>query len=355
MKIYKSYFWFVFLIHNICLVFLLTSCSQKSYTYKAEDYSFHSADGSPDYSNLQYWAAHPWKYDPSDNIPKPLKKINTADSLADVFFIYPTSLTDYNDTSWNASIDDEALNKKTDGATILYQASVFNESCRVFAPRYRQAHIRCFFMPKENTQPYFDIAYNDVKKAFDYYLLHYNNGRPIIIAAHSQGTLHAKRLLKEYFDGKPLQQKLVCAYIIGLPIPEDYFSILKPCTDSLATGCFVGWRTFHKGYEPLFVKEEKFKSIVVNPLTWTLLTDPAPSSLNKGAILRNFDKLVTNAVSTQIHGNILWSSKPDFLGKIFLTTKNYHVGDINLFYMNIRENVKTRINSYTNTINQVKH
>jgi ABC-type phosphate transport system ATPase subunit len=69
----------------------------------------------------------------------------------------------------------------------------------------------------------------------------------------------------------------------------------------------------------------------------------ASADLNKGAILRNFNKIVPHAVNAQVHGNVLWSSKPDVPGKIFFTQKNYHIGDINLFYMNIRENVATRI------------
>ena len=39
-------------------------------------------------------------------------------------------------------------------------------------------------------------------------------------------------------------------------------------------------------------------------------------------------------------------SKPDIAGKIFFTKKNFHVGDINLFYINIRQNVRTRINAF---------
>nr|AUN35581.1 hypothetical protein [uncultured bacterium] len=266
--------------------------------------------------------------------------------MADVFFIHPTTLTDYADSSWNAAIDNTAINSKTDRSTILYQASVFNESCRVFAPRYRQAHIKAFFISKEESEKYFDTAYTDIKTAFEYYLEHYNNGKPIIIASHSQGTLHAGRLLKDFFEGKPLLNKLVCAYIIGLPVPEDYFSSLRPCNDSLATGCFVSWRTFKSGYEPELVKEEKFKAVVVNPLSWTLSDEYFSASYNKGGVLQNFDKITSHVVSAQIHNNVLWTSKPDVFGKILLTNKNYHIGDINLFYMNIRENIKSRIHSY---------
>ncbi len=349
MKICKRYFFYPvtnLLSSVVALLIFLLSCSGKIHPAASSPGTFVSQNGLPDYSNLQYWAAHPWKYDLSDSVPAALKDAYSPDSSADVFFLHPTTLIDYSITTWNASIDDAALNLKTDMSSILYQASVFNESCRVFAPRYRQAHIRAFYIAKEEAQQYFDIAYADIKKSFEHYLENYNNGRPIIIASHSQGALHAGRLLKEFFEGKPLQEKLVCAYVIGLPIPDNYFSSLYPCKDSLSTGCFVGWRTFKSGYEPEFVKEEKFKSIVINPLSWTSDNNNVPASFNKGGVLKNFNKIETHVVSAQVHNNVLWTSKPDVFGKIFLTNKNYHIGDINLFYMNIRENAKARINSY---------
>jgi hypothetical protein len=327
-------------------ILLCPSCSKNNYAQKAT-YQIKSETKIPDYSNLNYWAAHPWKKDLSDSVPADLQENYRPDSLADVFFIHPTTLTDYNDAKWNAEIDDAALNSKTDYSTILYQASAFNEKCRVFAPRYRQAHIRCFFLNTTDTDTAFEIAYADVKAAFEFYLKNYNNNRPIIIASHSQGTKHAGRLLKEFFEHKPLQQQLVCAYIIGLPVSVDYFSTLKPCTDSLSTGCFVSWRTFRKDSEaPQFIADEKFKAVVINPLTWTNVTNLVSSKLNKGGVLKNFNHVVPRVVSAQIHNNILWSSKPDVPGKIFYTQKNYHIGDINLFYMNIRENIATRINTY---------
>jgi hypothetical protein len=327
-------------------ILLCLSCSKNNYAQKAT-YQFKSETKIPDYSNLDYWAAHPWKKDLSDSVPTDLKENNRPDSLADVFFIHPTTLTDNKAESWNASIEDVAINLKTDFSTILYQASVFNEKCRVFAPRYRQAHIRCFFLNTPDTDTAFEIAYADVKAAFEFYLKNYNNNRPIIISSHSQGTKHAGRLLKEFFENKTLQKKLVCAYIIGLPVTVDYFSTLKPCSDSLATGCFVSWRTFRKNSdEPQFIVDEKFKAVVINPLTWTNETSVVSSKLNKGGVLKNFNRVVPRVVSAQIHNNILWSSKPDVPGKIFFTQKNYHVGDINLFYINIRENVAARINTY---------
>jgi len=346
MKKYKISFLRAGLFFSCLFTVTLLSCSKNNYSQKTE-YRFNDGSKIPDYSNPDYWAAHPWKKDLGDSVPKSLQDSYKPDSLADVFFIHPTTLTDNNDNRWNADIDDAAVNNKTDRSTILYQASVFNEKCRVFAPRYRQAHIRAFFIHTADSEKAFETAYADVKAAFVYYLTNYNKGRPIIIASHSQGTKHASRLLKELFENQPLQKQLVCAYIIGLPVPDDYFEKIKPCTDSLATGCFVSWRTFKSGsQEPQSVKDEKFKAVVINPLTWTTEPGYVSSALNQGAVLRNFNKIVPHAVSTEIHNNILWSSKPDVPGKILYTQKNYHIGDINLFYMNIRENVNTRINAF---------
>ncbi len=349
MKIYKISFLLNWLICALATISILVSCAQKNYPTQSQ-YQFKSLDNKPDYANLNYWAAHPWKKDLSDSVPEPLKMSYKKDSLADVFFIHPTTLTSLQDERWNAAIDDTEINSKTDYSAILYQASVFNEKCRVFAPRYRQAHIKSFYQHGAAADTAFEIAYADIKSAFIYYIENYHSNQPIIIASHSQGTKHAGRLLKEFFENKPLQQKLVCAYIIGMPVPENYFSTLKPCEDSLSTGCFVAWRTFKSGSaEPDFIVNEKFKSVVVNPLSWTTTTDLISSSRNKGGILKNFNKIVPAVVNAQIHNNILWSSKPDVPGKIFFRPTNYHIGDINLFYMNIRENVQTRINNYLHT------
>jgi hypothetical protein len=299
------------------------------------------------YSNLTLWAAHPWKKDNSDSVTIALKK-EVRDSSVDVFFIHPTTYTNKKFKNWNASISDETINNKTDQSTILYQASVFNGSCRIFAPRYRQAHINAFYISKEESDKYFDIAYNDIRNAFLYYLKYYNHGRPIIIASHSQGTLHAGRLLKEFFENKELINQLVCAYLVGMPITEDYFSKIPSCKDSTQTGCFVGWRTFKKNYVPDYVKRENFHSIVTNPLSWTVTNEGISSRENKGGILFNFNKIIPKVVNAKVHDNILWTSKPDIFGKIFIHQKNYHIGDINLFYLNIRDNVKCRINHFNN-------
>ena len=312
---------------------------------------------APDYVSLTYWAAHPAKYDLSDSLPAPYRPLKT-DTSVDVFFLHPTSYLNelkinkarLDEASerfrWNADTKDETLNAYTDKTSILNQASAFN-ACRVFAPRYRQAHIHSFYIPDSIANPFFDTAYADIKAAFQYYLTYENKGRPFIIAAHSQGTLHASRLLKEFVDGKPLQNQLVAAYLIGLPVMENYFSQIPPCNKPGATGCFVSWRTFRKDYEPENVSKEPFKAVVINPLTWTLDDGWATRKANKGTLLYKFNKPKPYNVGAGIHGNILWSSKPRFFGNLFFTRKNYHIGDINLFWKNIHDNVAMQAAMFT--------
>lgn len=326
--------------------FLLFACNDKFARYKHQ-YTFRSTNGIPNYSMFDYWAAHPWKHDPSDSVPKPLQGLPT-DTAADVFFMYPTTYTELKSKDiGNARIDDALLNAKTDYTSILYQASVFNQSCRVFAPRYRQAHIKNFFRKdKDKAEAAFDTAYADLKNAFEYYLQHWNNGRPIIIAGHSQGALMAERLLKDYFEGKPLQNKLVVAYALGWPVPKNYFTTLTMCKDSLQTSCVCSWRTLRRGYIPLYMRKEKGNAYATNPLTWTMDNTYARRTQNKGSVLVKFNKVFKHTTDAQVDKGLLFVKKPRFPWSFFYFTKNYHIGDINLFYVNIQEDVKRRIGLY---------
>lgn len=245
-------------------------------------------------------------------------------------------------------LNDAAVNKRTDEKPILYQASIFNEKARVYAPRYRQAHYKAYFTSdKDSAQMAFDLAYADVKNAFVTYLQQWNNDRPFIIAAHSQGTQHGQRLIKELIEGTALQPKMVLAYLVGMPVREMDFEKIKPCTDSTQTGCFVSWRTLRKGFEgEAYMLQETRDVVVTNPLTWKTDSAYAPAYLNRGGILYNFDKVRPGLTDAQKQGNVLWSRRPRVAGSFLLRLKNYHIGDYNLFYLNVREDVARRIRYY---------
>ncbi len=335
----------------LCSILFFSSCATTNYEKMGATYNKEALDTLPNYADIKYWAAHPDKKDPSDSIPFPIRYEYNANPIADVFFVYPTSYLDpAKPTGWNASLQDTKTNIYTDYSSILYQASVFNEVGKIYAPRYRQAHIKSY-TPEGHADTLkaiaaFELAYEDVKKSFEFYLANYNHDRPIIIAAHSQGSTHAIRLLKEYFDDKPLSKKLIAAYVVGMAIDPAYYSKLKACTTPQENGCICAWRTFQQGYEPEFVKKEKFNSIVTNPLTWTSETQNVNRYVNQGSILYDFNKIESHVAGAIVHDGVLWTPKPKFFGSFLYRTKNYHIADYNFYYLSIRKNVSDRTYHY---------
>lgn len=310
--------------------------------------AFHldKQERAPDFKNSYYWAALPFKPDSSDRVPGKQVSDHIPEEV-DIFFIHPTSYfgsKKYN--QWNASMNDAKINQITDQGSILYQASIFNGTGRVFAPRYRQAHYASFFtQDKSSAKLALDLAYEDVYSAFLHYYDHWNKDRPLIIAGHSQGAFLAIKLLKEVFDNEAMKNKLIVAYLVGYPVPVDTFKFLKVCKEEHMTSCVCSWRTYKKGSKPKFLEIEK-PTIITNPLSWKTTEELIPKEKNLGMVIDMDKDPSPNAVSAQIYKNILWSSKPKFRGSIFLRRKNYHKGDYNLFYMNVKENSRTRVRSY---------
>ena len=330
----------------IAISIVIASCSKKITSYTGVQ-AFKSETGIPDYANLDYWAAHPNKWDPGDTIPQPLQG-DSKEKIADVFYLHPTTLTGEREEGvTNAAIDDPRINYKTDHTAILYQASVFNERARIFAPRYRQAHIGMYGEKDSVKQrATFELAYQDIKKAFEFYLMNENKGRPIIIASHSQGTTHSTRLIKEFFDNKPLQKQLVCAYLIGMGVKKNSYQSIPVCKDSISTGCFTSWRTFRYDYTDGWATREDTTIAVVNPITWKTTNEIIERTMHQGAILYNLKKVYQKTHETQAEGAALWITRPKFPGSFLYTSKNYHAGDINLFYVDIRKDVSRRIDNY---------
>jgi hypothetical protein len=190
-----------------------------------------------------------------------------------------------------------------------------------------------------------DLAYEDIKAAFEHYLKNWNDGRPIIIAGHSQGARHAVKLLQEYFEGKDLQKRLVVAYTIGFPIKNNELEKIPFCNDEKQTGCYVTWNTFLWGANSKTQRKIYDSVPCVNPLTWKTNNDHADRSLNNGGVIFKEFEVIPNACDAQVNGNVLWVHKPKHK-EFFRVGKSYHLFDVNLFYMNLRENVGLRIEEY---------
>ena len=322
------------------LAFFIVLVGCKS-THKIQGFSKKDIPSKPNYNNEKNWAVLP------NSSFGELKEFTSKeiDTLqADVFYVYPTFNTEDDDLRWNVPVEDIEQQNKVLNKAVLFQASAFATSGKLYVPYYRQAHLRSYKMLENGGDKALLLAYSDVKKAFEVYLKNYNKGRPIIIASHSQGSTHAKFLLRDFFDNKPLQEKLIAAYIVGTVLKSDLFSTLKPMTKPNEIGGFVGWNTFKKGNYPK--KRDVYKgSVTTNPITWD---DAKTTELyeHKGFLYSN-KKIYKNVLKIEITDGLVWSTNPKFPMRFFMSfMKNYHVGDINLFWQDIRENAELRTKTW---------
>jgi hypothetical protein len=336
------------LLFTFVFIVLLGSCAFKVNVLK-NGFKESSTPPAPDYSKTKYWASLPTKLDAADSTPlKSNLKNSQSSAQADVFFIYPTIFmgNPTNQFQWNADVNDSILNYRIQTTAILNQATIFNEACRVYSPYYRQAHLFTFYtLNKEDAHNALDLAYTDVKAAFEYYLANFNQGRPIIIAAHSQGSFHAERLLKDFFDGKELSKKLVVAYLVGRALKPDAFAHIAPTERPNDIGVWMSWNTFGRNYLPHNYTSYYKGSQCTNPLLWSSSETFASKKLNKGGVGLKF-RFKAQMVDAQNHEGVLWVSRPRLNGIIPVKNRSWHRADMNLFYMNIRENVALRIESF---------
>ncbi|MAU31283.1 MAG: hypothetical protein CMC36_05185 [Flavobacteriaceae bacterium] len=330
---------------------IFTACKTK---YATKEFKNSQIPASPNYDNLDSWAAHP---DKNDSIIDIFYNTDKENLKADIFYIYPTLLTNKKNDAWNSDVYDFKQNNKVKNIAIKFQASAWANAGRIYSPLYRQVHYRSFYEPYTSNggRKAGEIAYNDIRRAFIYYLKNFNNGKPIIIAGHSQGAYHCKTLLKEFFDGKELQNQLVAAYIPGTRVDIKEFKTIHALKSPHDIKGYLSWNTFRlnkqpkKGKHPAHFSWKKGQ-YVTNPINW----DESRSATiqdHKGLLFYD-GEIYPNSVFIEIYDGLLWSSVPKGIKGNYLLKliRNYHFGDINIFWKDISENAKIRVDSFYNLL-----
>lgn len=182
--------------------------------------------------------------------------VPAKDPKVDCFFVYPTVS---NDTGW---LSDFAPNAD-EWDDIKLQFARFGAACRQFAPLYRQGTLRRLRYPSGGPRPEGDPpppgvgGYADVLDAWRWYLAHANQGRGVILIGHSQGAVMLTRLIAEEIDGKPIQKRLVSAYLMGglVMVPPDKdvggsFNTIPLCRREAQIGCVITYVTFRDRLPP---------------------------------------------------------------------------------------------------------
>ena len=309
----------------------------------------------PDYSKKTSWY----------KIPDITKDVDT-------FYIYATNyiLTSYEDGAPNYATIDNAEMLANVPIEYREHTTTFEDSTNVFMPYYRQVGMK-YAGEACNKMGNFDLAlsgicYDDIAAALDYYFEHYNEGRPFIIAGHSQGSALVRLILKKYFkEHLDRYERMVAAYVIGYSITKEDLENnphLKFASGETDTGVIVSWNTEGKknvesnAHNVVVIKN----SISINPLNWKLDETYAPASKNLGSLIHNEKTneleigdigadaqinlargvVVTNATSPALPEEAIKIST-EFFG-----ADARHACDYTYYYNNIKDNVSKRIASY---------
>ena len=304
---------------------------------------------APDYADPAAWAALPERADKADATLVPGTLDQQANAEADVFFLYAGS----NWTLfWNAPPDHWLVRSLVDGALLEQWASAFNGCCRVYAPRYRQEAIEWPKSEEALHEHSLDVAYADIRAAFEHYLATRNTGRPIVIAGAQSGARHAVHLLIDEFAGKPLRAQLVAAYVPGAHIDAEarqQLGDIAVCAAPTDTACVSVWNATGR---QAFAKLEPVDEACVNPLSWRADESLAPRELNLGTVGGRlwgngplaFDVGLVDAQC--LHGR-LWVTPPQ--GRWFWQPDgpgDFHIQNYTFYFANIRENASARVGAF---------
>lgn len=300
-----------------------------------------------DYSISSHWLSLPT--DNSKNV--------------DVFYLYPTAWYKEDPTEPNFCNLDNRIMLLGSQAAFNRQATAFETVGNIYAPYYRQADANFILsLPEEQRWKNIDsIPAKDVIAAFDYYIKHYNKGKPFILAGHSQGAMVLMLLLKNYmYDNPNTYARMVCAYVIGYPVTAEFMNAnphLKFAEGANDTGVIISFNTQSPSLAPggnVVMKDNI--GLVINPISWKRDETLATVTESLGSFMPidsqgNFGKIL-NFADAQINlekGVIKCSSVNDsamfkLSGSMGLGV--YHSFDIPFYYYNLRENAENRNNKF---------
>jgi hypothetical protein len=239
------------------------------------------------------------------------------------------------------------------------EKGIYDSDCRVFAPYYRQVGLNVYTLKQSDREQYLQIAYADVKAAFEYYMDNFNNGRPIVLAGFSQGADMCIRLLKDCFADESTNSLLVACYAIGWSITEEEieeYPQLKFATGENDTGVIISFNSEAENIDDSLTIPKGTKTLAINPLNWKTDSTKADKSLNLGACFTDYDgnikteiNKLTGAYIDDVRGALKVTdvTPEDYpAGLDIFEDGIYHLYDYQFFYRNLQENVQTRIDNY---------
>lgn len=295
-----------------------------------------------DYSDTTYW------YSCGDTT-----------KAADVFYVYPTvstlSFAD-NDSSWFADISLPEVREEANGNQ-RFNKMLYGEY-NFYAPYYRQMIFEAYSQPTPMLDSLAQIAAKDVNDAFQYYMAHFNHGRPFFLMGHSQGSQMLIELL-EHGMTEEQRKLMVAAYCIGYHVSAEelaaYPEALQPAMDSTMRGLIV----FNSVTDTTAMGMVSRGDVVgINPTTWTMASDTVPAEFHLGMAKYNEarDSVLIVPCPTRtylyMHNTVCPDLDPEMVFIPAYEDKfpkgNLHFADSWLYGGNVVENMRCRLRNYNN-------
>ena len=231
----------------------------------------------------------------------------------------------------------------------------------IYAPYYRQADAVYVLTSPLATQNKIvgGTPTTDAIAAFEYYLKHYNHGRPFILAGHSQGSNVLLFLLSRYLKHDPAAyHRMIAAYVIGYGVTHKFLARnpqLKFAEGANDTGVIVSWNTEAPG---LTITNPVVQpgAIAINPITWTRTERPASAAESRGSLMADaagnlkkvnhyadarIDKRRGVVVCDTCDVSVLSPGTPGGWPRGI-----YHIYDYPFYYFNLRQNAANRIQRF---------
>lgn len=295
----------------------------------------------PDYADTGSWAY--WRVGES----KP----------ADLFIVCPTVDIGTGGNK-NMSLDDNEVKKNFYGALNM-ERGIYERHCRMYAPYYRQAVLADYDLPANEAEPYFNLAYKDVRAAFVYYMQHENNGRPFVLAGFSQGAEMCLRLLKEFGKTDFVQDNMVACYAIGwrfTPQEAEQYPYIRPTQSAGDLGTVIMFNSEAPEVTASLMVPQGAKSFCINPLNWRTDEKAAAKTLNAGACFTDYSGSIVREVP-QLTGCYIDTERgvlkvtdvdeKDYPPVLSVFTDGvYHLYDYQFFYRNLQQNVNLRVKTF---------
>ena len=300
----------------------------------SKDNTSDNEQQTPDYSQSGNWLSIPAKLYP-----------------VDVFYLYPTSWTNTDTIPVVSAIDDTSMLRMAPLA-FLRQATAFQTVANVYAPFYRQGNVT-----KNSPSVTAGIPTSDATAAFDYYIKHFNNGRPFILAGHSQGSNVLSNMLAGYLKENPqVYSRMIAAYVIGYPVTKEYLKNnphLKFATGPDDVGVIISYNT---EAPDIAIKNPilwGMVGVVINPITWTRSQATATMEQGLGSLMKDatgsyfpVPQCADATIDTTL--GVLFANST-YSSALAASTKGvYHNLDYPFYYFNLRENASRRIAKFLN-------